>query len=261
MKRKWLVILGVVALLGVVGLTACSSGDSPTTGGTTTGATVSGQTSIVNVGSQQQGISVTGQGKVTVVPDIATLQLGIEAQESTVAQAQQEAATAMNKVMTSLTNDGVAKNDIKTQTFSITQVTQYDNKTQKQIIIGYRVDNMVIAKIRTLDKVGSIIDDVAAAGGDLTRINSISFSVDDPTPYYTQARKAAMADAQSKASQLANEAGVGLGKPTFISDSTYTPPVPSPVVTMAEAPALATTPISPGSMDITDSVQITYAIK
>ena len=62
---------------------------------------------------------------------------------------------------------------------------------------------MVTAKIREMDKVGSIIDAVAAAGGDYTRINNIAFSVDDPSPYYTEARQKAMADAKAKAEQLA----------------------------------------------------------
>ena len=46
---------------------------------------------------------------------------------------------------------------------------------------GYEVTNMVTAKIRDIDKVGAIIDAVAAAGGDFTRINNIAFSVDDPS--------------------------------------------------------------------------------
>ena len=64
----------------------------------------------------------------------------------------------------------------------------------------------VTAKIRNIDKAGGIIDAVAIAGGDLTRIDGISFSVDDPSSYYTEARKLAVADAKAKASSLESAA-------------------------------------------------------
>lgn len=249
MKGKWLVILGVAALLGAATLTACSSGG------------VSGQLSSLSFSGQQEGIMVNGQGKATAVPDIAMLRVGIEAQQPTVAQAQEQASTAMDKVMAALTGNGVDKKDIQTQTFSITKVTRFDDKTQQEVVLGYRVSNVVQAKIRTIDKVGEIIDAAATAGGDLIRIDSINFSVDDPSPFYTEARTKAMNDAKAKAAQLADLAGVGLGKATFISENTFIPSPQSPVFLDAKAAGGASTPISPGEMEISTTVQVTFAIK
>jgi uncharacterized protein YggE len=68
---------------------------------------------------------------------------------------------------------------------------------------------MVVAKIRQIDKTGSIIDTVAEDGGDLIRIDNISFSIDDPSQYRKEARDKAMADARAKAEEAlrtANEA-------------------------------------------------------
>jgi uncharacterized protein YggE len=243
-KKIWLLALGLgLTLVLAVGLAACSSG-----------------TAAVVSSSQQEGIWVTGQGKVTVVPDVATLQLGIEAQAATVAEAQSQASQAMDQVMTALTKNGVAKEDIQTQYFNINAISQWDDKNQRQVIIGYRVSNMVTAKIRTIDKAGAIIDAVAAAGGDLTRINSISFSVDDPTDYYTQARDKAMADAKAKAEQLARLSGITLGKPTYISESSSSPS-PTPIRVADQGTSSVETPISPGEIDITVSVQVVYKIK
>jgi uncharacterized protein len=73
--------------------------------------------------SQQQGISVSGEGKVEVTPDIATLNLGVTAQASTVVEAQSQVSTAMNQVISALTSNGVAQKDIKTQNYSIQQIT------------------------------------------------------------------------------------------------------------------------------------------
>ena len=246
MKKHWLVAISLVLVLAVVGFSGCTG--SPTTIGT------------VDINSQQSGIWVNGTGEVTVTPDIATLWLGIEAQADTVAEAQAQAAGAMDAVMTALAENGVDDKDIQTRHFSIYQVTRWDDFKDQQVVIGYRVTNMVTAKIRDVEQAGPVIDAVAAAGGDYTRINNISFSVDDPTPYYEQARQKAMADAKAKAEQLADLAGVNLGKPTYISEGTVYPPVvyrDAGMEAMAPAP---TTPISPGEIELTLTVQVAYAI-
>ena len=209
---------------------------------------------------QNTGIWVTGEGKVSVIPDVAILGLGVEAQAKTVAKAQGQAREAMEAVMSELDKLGVAKKDIKTQRFSIYPVRRWER--DKEILIGYRVTNMVTAKIREVDNTGIIIDAVAEVGGDYIRINSISFTVDDPTAYYEEAREKAMADAEAKAEQLADLGGVSLGKPTYISEGGVSPPVPRDFyLKEAGAPPEPTTPISPGETEIRLNVQVVYSIK
>ena len=255
MRKIRLIAVGLVLVLAVVGLVGCSS-----EGGTVFGAEPSNIR--VSLNSQQEGVWVNGTGKVSAVPDVAILRLGIEAQEASVAEAQSQAAEAMDRVMTSLTGNGVAEKDIQTQYFNIHRVTRWDDQKQQEIVIGYRVTNMVTAKIREMDKVGSIIDAVALAGGDLTRIDSIGFSVDDPSAYHEEARQKAVADAEAKAEQLAGLSGVKLGKPIYVSESAYMPPTIYPQRSYIEAAAapIVETPISPGEMEITLTVQIIYAI-
>lgn len=248
-NKKWLLVLGLALVVPVVAFSGCARG--PTT------------VESVNLNSQQVGIWVSGEGKVSATPDVALLRLGIEAQRATVAEAQAEAAAAMASVMTALADNGVADKDIQTQYLSIDQVTRWDDYTDEQIVIGYRVTNMVNAKIRDVDKTGTIIDAVAVAGGDLTRIDSISFSIDDPTVYYGELRTKAIADAKAKAEQLAGLAGVKLGKATYISEGIQ---VPSPIyprydygMAVPTAPVEETS-ISVGEMEIILNVQIAYAI-
>jgi len=244
----------MVLLLAVVGLAGCSQGEGLLS------AEASGIR--VNLSNQQEGIWVSGSGKVMAVPDVATLSLGIEAQDDSVALAQSQAAEAMNKVKATLTGNGVAEKDIQTRYFNVQRITRWDQDKQLEIVIGYRVTNMVTAKIRELDKVGTIIDAVAVAGGDLTRIDNIGFSVEDPSAYYEEAREKAMADARNKAQQMAELAGVKLGKPTYINESSQ---YPQPVYRQdfyaetAAAPAVETS-ISPGEMEISLNVQVTYSI-
>jgi uncharacterized protein YggE len=250
MKKSWLSVAGLILVIGIIGLTGCEQG-----------AATQGEITNLNLNSQQQGIWVNGEGKVSAVPDIATLSLGIEAEETSVAEAQAQASEAMDKVMNALKDNGLAEKDIQTQYFNIYQVTKWDPETQEQVVTGYRVTNMVTAKIRNIDKVGTIIDAVVAAGGDLTRINSIDFSIDDPSTYYEEARKEAMADAETKANQLAELAGIILGKPTYISESSNSPLVVSRTGSEVKAAEAAETPISPGELEININIQIAYEIK
>ncbi len=254
MKKLWFVIAILIVVLAVVGLSGCGASGAVTGGGA--------DSLQLNLNSQQQGIWVSGQGKVSAAPDIANLQLGIEAQDSSVAAAQSQAAEAMDKVMTALADNDVAKKDIQTQYFNISRVTKWDDNTQQEVVLGYRVTNTVTARIRDIEKAGIIIDAVALAGGDLTRINSIYFSIDDATTYQKEARDEAMDDAKTKAEQLASLAGVKLGKPTYISESFYLPSGYRYDALMMETAksSAPSTVISPGEMEITLSVQVTYAI-
>jgi len=220
------------------------------------------QQTISILPQQNTGIWVTGQGEVMAVPDIASLRLGVEARADTVAEAQTEASEAMNKVMEALKDNGVAEEDIQTQQFNIYPVTRWNERKDEEEIIGYRVTNMLVAKIREVGKAGEIIEAVAEAGGDLTRIQSVSFTVDDPTPYYEEARGKAMENARDKATQLAALAGVELGKPTYISEgAVYRQEVTRGYDEAGAAPMPAPeTPISPGELKIAVSVQVVYAI-
>ena len=97
MKKNWLLAVGLALVLAIVGLSGCSSGSA---GNTNSGELPSNLK--VSLNSQQEGILVIGSGKVFAVPDVATLRLGIEAQEASMAEAQSQAAEAMDKVMAAL---------------------------------------------------------------------------------------------------------------------------------------------------------------
>jgi uncharacterized protein len=284
MKKFLLTSLMPVALIGVAVLSGCSA--ATTSQSTTTVSTSAATTTIISTlppnnqlspianatalsgngdatvifsSSQGAGISVNGTGVITVTPDVAQITLGVRSQQTSVAAAQTQANAAMNAVMAVLKTNNIADKDIKTSQFNISQVYTYNNSTGQSTVTGYSVTNTVSVKIRDLTKVGSIIDAVAAAGGDNTVINGISFLVDDPTQYYAQARTLAMNDAKAKATQLAAAAGVKLGAPIFISESTYSNS--SPVYYAKDASSGSATPISAGESDITLNVQVSYTIQ
>ena len=244
-NKNWRRVAGLAVVVALVGVAGC--------------------TPVGSVGTvqsiQQEGIWVSGTGEVAAAPDVVHIRLGIEAQQETVADAQSDAAAAMQRVMTALFSGGVADEDIETQSFSIRQVTRWDRDLEEEIVVGYRVSNDVLVKVWDVDSAGDLIDAAVVAGGDFIRIDGISFTVDDPTALQVAAREEAMADAATKAEELAELAGVRLGRATFISESSAgQPPVPV-LAEMAVRFDAASTPISPGEVEIRVTVQVVYEIR
>ena len=217
----------------------------------------------VAYGTQQSGIWVGGSGKVVVTPDLALLSLGVEARAATVQEARDDAATAMDRVMAVLTGSGIEEKDIRTQFFNIQPEYTWNETTRKQEIVGYRVTNTVSVKVRDLEGVGTLIDQVADAGGDLVRVSNISFTVENPEQYAAQAREAAVQDVMAKAQQFAGLTGVTLGKLVYIAESGGNTPVVQYAEARADfaaATAAPPTPVSPGETGITITVQAVFSI-
>jgi uncharacterized protein YggE len=211
-------------------------------------------------GSTQQGISVTGEGKATGQPDVAVLSLGISTIKPTVAEARDQAATTMQALIDSVKGNGVAEKDIQSTQLSI--YPEYDYSiVSSQKLIGYRLTNTVAIKVRDINKTSDVLDGAVAAGGDLTQVQSIDFTIDKPDALKDQAREAAVNDAKARAQRLADTAGVKLGDPISIMESSVTPAVPMRTYSPDTLGAgEAATPIEPGSLDVDLTVQVVFAI-
>lgn len=203
-------------------------------------------------------IQVVGTGVAYGKPDVAILSLGVSVERKSVEEATRAAAEAMRRVIDSLRANGVAEEDIQTKSFSIQP--RYDYVDRKQILRGYEVTNMVSVKVRDLDAVGRIVDDAVEAGGDALRVNSIAFTIDDPTELQAEARVKAIRDAKAKAEALAEEGGVKLGRPIIISESVFLP-VKEERYFKGGVPEEASTPIAPGTLEFRVTVYVTFEIE
>ncbi len=248
---KNVLVLVAVLTIALVAAIACgaTTEDSPTP---------TPESSSAN--TPQGGISVSGTASISLAPDTATIVLGVEALHETVAQARADAAAAMTNIVDVLTAAGVVDEDIQTQHLSIQP--QYDYSSETRELIGFTVVNIVNVTIRDIDSVGAVIDQTVEAGGDLTRVQSIYFSVDDTSSYEDQLIEEAVQDATTKAQRLADLTGVTLGKPLSIN---YGGGIPYPVfnrsfgIAMAESAAFDT-PISAGEVETSVTVSIIFAI-
>lgn len=215
---------------------------------------------VLSPDQQAPAIDVTGSGTAFAAPDVAVLSLGVEAEAESVGEARAQAAEAMEAMLAALRDGGVADEDIQTTRFSVQP--RYERIAMRQVLQGFVVDNIVTAKIRSIDDTGQLIDAALAAGGDLTRIESVRFTIDDPSSLEDEARQEAMAEARRKAETLAQAAGVDLGRPRSISETGGPIPIRFEAADAAFAQEeLAATPIELGELEVRVSVQVVYELE
>ncbi len=210
-------------------------------------------------GSVAGTISVPGRGVVVVDPDIAVLRLGVVVVRPTAADARSTAAAAMQAVLAALAAGGVRREDLQTTLVGLDAVRDYSAESGPTVT-GYQLTNAVEATIRTIAAVGELID--AALGGGATSMDGLSFRLADPRAALAEARRRAVADARDRATTLAHEAGIGVGRVVAIVEGGAVdpgPPRPMAEMRMKMAADVAT-PVEAGTSELEVGVTVTFAI-
>jgi uncharacterized protein YggE len=219
-----------------------------------------GGDTIVTTAGPSEGISVSGEGRVSATPDIATVRLGVRVEAPTVEEAREQAAQLQTAILNSVKDNGVESKDLQTSNFSIQPLYTAD---PARAIRGYSVTNTLALKVRKLADVSKILDDATKAGSNNITVQGLTFGIDDPEEIKAEARKLAMEQAKKRAQETADNAGVDLGKPISISEG-YSGGVYDAAVPMAAGAASRAadtpSPIESGSLDIVVNVQVLYRI-
>jgi uncharacterized protein YggE len=208
-----------------------------------------------------RNITVVGEGKVRVQPDIAQATIGVEVVNSDVKQASSDAAAAMEAILTALKAQGVADNDIQTSYYNIWVERPYNPDGSQSTEAIYHVSNTVQVTIRDLSKVTTTLGAAIEAGANT--INSVTFNVADPSELEAQARQEAVDNAKATAEELATLNGVTLGEVISVSEVIVGGPIPLINASYA-AEGIgggAAGPLSPGEVEITVQLQVSYAIQ
>jgi uncharacterized protein YggE len=204
-------------------------------------------------------ITISGEGKVTAIPDIATVALGMQNTSMNIQDAQKKNSDTINSLITQLTALGISKDDIQTTDYSI--YPQYDYTSGGQVLKGYTISQNVTVKIRKTDQVSAVLK--IAGDLKLNQVGGLSFNIDQPETYRQQARILALQNAKVKAEALAQIMGVSLGKVISFSESSNTPTV-YPMYTDKAVSGIGgggTEPsISAGSQDIIIDAAVVYEL-
>ena len=200
-------------------------------------------------------ITVSATGKITVVPDVARLNLGVTATKSTVKAAREAGAKAMTDIIAALKGLGIADADIQTTNLSL--YPQYGTGSTPKVT-GYQISEQLQVTVRDIDKAGDAVDAATANGA--TDVNGISFEVANPVKAQNDARAAAVEAARVSAQAMASAGHVSLGAVVSITDATPVSPIFYGYGVRAGAAADTATPVQPGTQDLSAMVTVVFEI-
>lgn len=210
-------------------------------------------------------VSMSGVGKVTVVPDQLAFTVSVTVKRTDVETAFDDSSRIRSRVLAALKEYGVERGDVQTTGLSIDPDYQYFSYQPPQIT-GYRVTQRDRVTITDLKQAGKAISAAVHAGGDSIRVGSIALQVGDREGALQQARKDAVAQAKEKAELYADETGQSLGDVLSLREVHATPlHYPSPYRTAGMsgalydmASAVKAIPIRAGEQDLKVTVRVVW---
>ena len=218
----------------------------------------SGSTTAPTEAKAVRSMNVTGSGQVSLVPDIATINVGVRTEADTVTEALDGNTEQANAITEALGKLDVAAEDIQTSNFNVYPADRYDPMTGQITSSYFVVENTVIVTVRDLASLGDVLSAVVKAGAN--NIYGINFDVEDRAAAIADARQLAINDAKIKAQEIANAAGVELGD--LLSINVYGASIP---ITYYDAKGGAysesAVPVSAGTLTISMECSLTYELK
>jgi len=201
-------------------------------------------------------VTVVGSGHIQGVPDTLTADVGIEFTAPDVTAAMNQTNDRQQAVINAVAGAGVDRKDISTTDVSLQP--QYDSAGGA--INGYRASNSIRVKIHPTDSASHVLAVIVGAGGDATRINSVSYSIADDSQLVKDARARAFQDAKDRAAQYAQLSGLNLGKIISISEASggaVAPPAPP----LRGGAMPSSVPLEPGQQTVSFSVTAVWQLQ
>lgn len=213
------------------------------------------QSYAVSEASDVRLVSVQGTGEVTVKPDMATINIGVQTKDLDAGKAQSDNAVKMDKINKAIKALGVKDDDLQTSQYNIYKNRNYNDTKEEEY---YVVSNTLTIRVMNIDKVGDIIDVASKAGAN--KINSIDFGVKNEAKYYQEALKNAMSSAKGKATTIMATFGKKPGLPYKVSEANYYGGVvrATYAMDMAVEKSSISTPIEAGDLTIRTNVSVEY---
>ncbi|HEX2164445.1 MAG TPA: SIMPL domain-containing protein [Thermoanaerobaculia bacterium] len=217
-------------------------------------------------------ISVAGTGEVRQEPDEATVRLGVTAQAEDAAAAQREASEIAARILAAVTALGVPESAIQTSRLVLDPVYSQPGPEERRgdrpyepRIVAYRASNVVSVTLVDLEKVGPVIDAAVEAGAN--EVQGVDFRLRDDQAAHNQAVARAVANARATAAAMAAALGVELGPVLEAREGGAQVLYPQmdvrayrlEAMDMA-APPPPPTPVSPGEVEVSARVEVTYRI-
>ena len=218
------------------------------------------------VGRDETLLSVNATGRADTRPDEARLQLGVQSQAASSAEAGRANRDKMAKVAAALARFGVAPDDIQTRNLTLQRIDYGPERGR------FRADNLVEVKLRDMGRVGEAVAAATEAGANL--LGGPDLRISDREASSRSAYAAAFRAARSRAEAYAGAAGLEIARVLTIQDGgEYGVPTPyarggmavdAVAQSAAPPPAPAMPPSAPFSAGITTQevrVRVDFALK
>ncbi len=202
-------------------------------------------------------ISVTGNGEITIKPDVAYIQVGLDTTGKTAKESHDANAKQFAEITNVLSDLKIAESDIKTTSFNTNPDYEWTNNSQ--VLKGYRTSQMVQVTYRNLDQLGNVLDKLSTAGAN--RVRGVQFGTEKLEEYKLEALDKAMENARSKADRLVKHAGSKIHGVVSISEggSYYQPMYDNVGISYATEAKAAPTQIFSGEIKVQANVSVTYS--
>ncbi|MBQ5846333.1 MAG: SIMPL domain-containing protein [Selenomonadaceae bacterium] len=233
-KNLWVVLMAMLLCLGMSSVAMAAPGPGPAV------------------------ISVSGQGKADVAPDMATVSIGIVTTGKTAQLAQAENAKVASDVTAALSSLGIFSKDIQTH-YTMSPVYE---KGDYRKAAGYRASNTVTVTVNDVAKTGQVIDTALKSGA--TDVNGLSFGLKDARSVRNTALQMAVQDARSKADAIAAALGVkivGIQNVKEDGGNFARYEVSNARLAKLDGGAAADTPVSAGTVEVNADVHIDFQIQ
>jgi uncharacterized protein YggE len=205
-------------------------------------------------------ISVTGEGKIKVIPDEAMVTFSIENTSKVAADAKKANDIIADNVLKLIKKKGIAVTDFQTQRMNLYK--NYDYTTKKN---NYVANQTITIHLKDLTKYDDLMMDLVETG--INGIQGVQFLSSKIKELEKQARKKALLDAKQKAADYVSVLdGQKLGKALLISENSYTnypqPQFNRMMKSMAmESEATPTEILAIGEIEIASTVSVTFVLE
>ncbi len=201
-------------------------------------------------------ISVTGNAKIAITPNVAYLNLGVTTTGADVEPTRTENESIMRRVIEGLIAQGVDRKMITTSQFSLQPLYNNEGRDTVQRISGYRLQNNVTVAIEELSSIGTVIDAAFRAGAN--QFHGLRFGLKNDSNLRDELLRKAVQDGRRKALIIADALDVTLGNPVSVSEAGGYAPMQADSYQMMKTATGA--PIEAGMQTVSLDVNLVFNI-
>jgi len=200
-------------------------------------------------------IAVHGRGELSIVPDHASIRVGVNTTADTAEAALKENAAAAERIRQALVRSGIQEKDIQTVNYDV-----YPQYNREQRIESYAANYDLAVDTDDIARLSLVLDTCVRSGAN--RINSIEFSLKDEKKHKQDALVLAIKDAREKAEIIAQSLGRRLGKAVYAAEDrvTYENIYARNLKQMATTEDAAGAPILAGNISIRTSMDVVFEL-